>query len=585
MRQPDLFSGLERQHSWTPPNPPSLDGEDTLFFDVETTGLDWAGGDLPVGIAIRTPEGRSWYLPWAHGGGGNLDESVMKRWARNELKGRRLIGAGIKFDGHEMQEWGVDLEEIGCELSDIQHYAALLDDSRRRFALDILGKEFLGYGKIKGLQGDRISDYHAGEVHKYAERDVELVHKLHDVFWPMMDEQDLQRVRQLEDDVIFPVIEMERNGSPIDVELLKTWGRDAEQEALRCIDSIFQETDLYLNPNSPLDMEQLFSRRGIPIQYTETGQVSIADAVFEGIEDEPIKQARRFKKLGVIRSKYLIPYLAAVVDGILRYQLHQLRNDSNGTVSGRFSSSNKNIQQVLSLAKHFEKYGDMYVIRELFIPGSGLYLSADAAQIEFRLFAHFAKPPDILKAYRKNPWVSYHKIVWKMVKALGSTIGYKQLKNLNFAKLYGAGFKRIAEMIGLPRSQSDVFVHQYNKRFPETVKLLKDAADVAEKRGYVKTIMGRRARFPKGWGTHKAISRVIQGSAGDIMKKKLVELHKERKKTGFVMRVTNHDEVCGDAPDEESAKMVKEILNRQSFELEVPILWEMKTGKNWRECA
>jgi DNA polymerase I-like protein with 3'-5' exonuclease and polymerase domains len=107
----------------------------------------------------------------------------------------------------------------------------------------------------------------------------------------------------------------------------------------------------------------------------------------------------------------------------------------------------------------------------------------------------------------------------------------------------------------------------------------------AEHRGYVKTILGRRSRFPDKKRIHKALNCIVQGSStGDYMKMKLVELHRERKRTGFVMRAPVHDEVIGDVPDQESAKMVTEILDRQSLDLRVPILWETVTGSHWGEC-
>lgn len=147
----------------------------------------------------------------------------------------------------------------------------------------------------------------------------------------------------------------------------------------------------------------------------------------------------------------------------------------------------------------------------------------------------------------------------------------------------------------------------YNRELPEVEPLLRKASHLAQShcdefccktqisralhaeglphRGYVKTVLGRRARFPNGFGLHKALNRVIQGTAADIMKRKLVELHKARKHTGFLMRMTVHDEVCGDSPDTESDRRIMEILNHQSFsDLRVPILWSSDAGASWADA-
>ena len=211
-----------------------------------------------------------------------------------------------------------------------------------------------------------------------------------------------------------------------------------------------------------------------------------------------------------------------------------------------------------------------------------MYLSSDAEQIEYRLFVHFAKIQRAIDAYKQNPRMSYHKYTWDMVKPYAD-MSYGGIKIYNFMSIYGGGKDKTAEILELPRSQSDEFYRIYHREFPEIEQVLSKASGLAKRRGYVKTLSGRRQRFPDSKFTHKAFNAVDQGSAADIMKQKLYELHKERKRTGFVLRMTVHDSVNGDAPDQECATMVDEILNRQSFDLRVPILWKTQTGQNWGE--
>jgi DNA polymerase I-like protein with 3'-5' exonuclease and polymerase domains len=588
-------SGPDPVDAWRPTEPPSLEGITDLELDTETTGLRHWAGDRPIGISCRRPDGSTFYLPWGHAGG-NLDEETVKRWAQRELRGKRLTGANIGFDVHMLHAWGVDLEAQDCQVSDVQHYAALLDDNRRKFSLDTLAQDFLGKGKTgQDLDKDRMAAYHASVVAPYAEMDVTLTGELKTAMWPLLDQQELQRVRQLEDEVIYPVCEMERNAAPIDRELLKRWVAESETIYNECLWQIARETGFQMNPEKNGDWVKLFEHCGLSITHlTDKGAPSFTDDVLKSTPHPLVQLARKAGKISSLRSKFLCAYDEVVGDdGLLRFSLHQLRSDEYGTVRGRFSMSNKNLQQVFSSEKQREAFGhsekdtahddEIFLVRKLFVAGSGLYFSADAAQIEYRLAAHFSASPKVLAAYVENPDIDYHNLVMELIRPSKPDITRKLSKALNFALVYGAGKDKVAATLGLPRSESDKFVALYDTLFPESKALLRTASHLAETRGYVKTITGRRARFPDKAFTHKALNAVIQGSAADLMKVKLVELHLARKSTGFTMRMTIHDSVNGDVPDQECAEKVNAILNRQTSALKVPITWSAKTGRNWAE--
>ena len=837
--------------SWRPPEPPSLDGINELDLDTETNGLHWWNGHRPIGMSLALPKGTV-YLPWGHRGG-NLDEDVVKRWARQELRGKRLRGFNLKFDVHMLREWGVDLEAQGCTLNDLSLSAALLDDHRMKFKLEDIAQEFLGIGKLKDVDVEHLAELHASEVAPYAERDVELTARLSTKMRPLLEQQELTRVQALEDATIFAVCEMERNAAPIDVSLLNRWIRESAADVLRIVQEIDKTTGIRVDPQKTASFEEVFLERGLELSArTEGGAWSFDDEVMSGYDDPIIKKLQYARRLSSLRAKYLTAYHRALHNGRLRYNLHQLRGDfeeSAGTITGRFSASDKNIQQVMAVEKQIERFGGAYIIRELFLPDGGLFLSADAAQIEYRLFADKAASPKLLAAYKQDPRTSFHKVVWEMVKPFKADIRYKAVKNLNFAcvavdtpvltadlrwvraadlnvedelfafdehkldgpasymggrctarrwrsarvvansvesrecveilldngdtlvstvdhpwlvdyhdrhtrsvwvlagelttkhrlmklmscferdlswesgwlagfldgegcasggvsvgqnegptldmaerllrekyghvtryaerfdprgnafavglnlrgpisdkleflgrirperlihnlvnhlmnrhvmmqvrerprvvsvrsvglrdvavlgtstatfiadgyaahnSLYGAGIRKIAHMLHVPEDEAKTFVQAYDSAFPEVKRLLTLAARRAEERGWVKTLSGRRIRFVRscecracarmGPRFHKALNGVIQGSAADVMKTKLVELHAERKYTGLKMRFTVHDEVCGDVPDHAAAGRVHEVLNRQSYELKVPILWETAVGPNW----
>lgn len=657
MYQPTFYRSFQSTYRgpWQPEAPPALDGVTEIELDVETTGLRWWDGDRPIGIAIRYGDKRQ-YLPWGHAGG-NLDEETVRRWARSELRGKHITNLNTRFDLHMLYAWGVDLESQGCTVSDVGHYAALLDDHRQTFSLENISQDYLGVGKFgKDLDKTQMASYHAGEVADYAMQDVELVGQLKQIMLPRLQEQDLMRVKELEDKIIWVVCEMERNGAKIDVELLHKWLKLSEQEYLRCLWEIYRETQIKFEPTTA-GWEKLFRYERIPItDYTEPteahpqGQPSFTDEVLKRIDNRLVNLGRRSQRLKSLSSKYLQKYANNVdSNGIIRYALHQLRADKDpdaprgaaGTVSGRFSSSEivsgfgVNIQQVMKVAKQRVAFGydeedethdeEIFIVRQLHIPGEGGFLSADAKQIEYRLFADKAKNPKVLAAYKENPDLSFHKFMHATLKPFANLI-YRQQKDLNFAKIYAAGLAKLALMLGyissfeyaslqkkyngkVPRDEPSLrraldVEKIYAREIPEVSVLIRKASHLAmpecdpeycnkkdelhkrfPHRGYVRTITGRRSRFPNGNRIHKALNAVIQGTAADIMKQKLVELHENRKDTGLLLRFTVHDEVDGDARSPETSTKVKKILDLQSFQTTIPILWDVEVGKNWKDLG
>lgn len=582
--------------TWKASEPPSLDGIKELCLDTETTGLRWFAEDLPIGISYRLPDGRKGYLPWGHAGG-NLDEATVKRWAQQELKGKLITGANIPFDFQMLVNWGVNLEEQGCTLSDIQHHAALVDDSRRKFKLNDLATDFLGQQKTgQDLDKTRMADYPAGAVAEYAETDAELTWGVKQALQIEIEKQGLQRVKALEDDVIYPVCEMERNGAPIDRDMLQRWCRESEEEVHQILHELARGIGFMVNPNKNEDMVRLFAQLKIPIT-TYTGKrmtPSFADSVLKRIDHPIIQQCRRFIKLESVRSKFLIPYNELVGDDwLLRFSLHQLRGDEYGTIRGRFSSSHPNIQQVYSVGNQREAFGfdendsshddEIYLVRRLFVAAVGFFLSSDAEQIEYRLAAHFAESKRLIQAYKDDPWLDQHAVVKDLLLPFRPDMTRKRAKTLNFGQVYGSGEETTARGLGVPTHEAQKFIAAYNQTFPEVKPYLTSVAHEARTKGFVTTLLGRRQRFPDKEYAYKAFNAKDQGSAADIMKMKLVEAHKARKQTGFVMRMTAHDSVTGDCPDQRCAEMVNEILNRQSIELLVPILWKTQIGNNWAE--
>jgi len=573
---------------WRPPSElPEIAGKyDDVILDCETTGLDIWGKDKLAGIGVMAREDkRLWYLPFGHEGGGNLDEELVRRWARAELRDVHITNLNIKFDGHMMMKFGVDLEAQGCTFHELQHMAALTDEHRRSFKLDALSQDNLKRRKKelpKGALPHQLSSYDVGE---YNEIDLELVDELIDFYNPLIQADDLERVLKLEDDLLFCVMAMERTGARLNVEKLRRWVDEIQLAYQDLILYIWRETYLRVNPDSPQDMRKLYDHLHLKYGLTEAGNPSFSKEALAANEHPLIQAAFQARQLASLNNKFLRKYLKAQRNGTLRYNLHQLRGDEYGTITGRFSASNVNVQQVMKPSKQ-PMVTWRWILRELFEPEPGCrWLSADASQIEFRLFAHYANSQRLVRAYNENPWVDFHQMVTEMIRRVKP--GYQRVyaKNFNFMKIYGGGRDRACAMLGLPRAEIDPLIDAYDAEFPEAGRLLRLASRLAEKRRYVRTHLGRRRRYRELHDNrfYSALNAVIQGTAADVMKQKLIEVYRERKTLGIArLRFPVHDEICADVDSPERENQIKDFLNMQSFKFRVPIMWDVKLKDNWR---
>ena len=598
--------------SYVPDEPPDLSDVDEVVLNFATDGVDWDRGHRPGGVTVSSMDGTLCrFLPWRFAGG-NIDEGVVKRWAKEQLRGKKIYGAKVKFDIHHSREWGVDLEAQGCTFSDVHHTAALLDDHRKRFGIDLLAADYLpDLPMAFRLDETQHLRYHAAEAADRERFTAGLVWRLREAMLPKLKAEELEAVQALEDDVIPAVVEMERNGSPIDMPLLEQFGCECKEAHDALMLEVSREAGFAFE-HTASGWKRLIESLHLAVPD------SFSEAALDEVDHPLIRKGQKASQYASLNSKIFKAYPNHIVDGVLRYNINQLASDDGGTVSGRFSIGL--VQQVPNGENHAEAFGDALFPRRLFIPGSGRYLEGDAEQIEFRLLVHYSQNKKLLEAYAKDPHMSFHKEMWAMLKAYKPDMLYPHVKNYNFAAQYGARSIKLAVMMGFITEREGNEIRQakrwddprlrlikeieaaYKQAHPEAGQLLERAGHLAKSacddfckkgdalhrqyahRGHVKTLVGRRSRFPTNYKTYIGLNRVLQGTGADVMKRKLKELHDARKETGFVMRITNHDAVLGDATQPDTLAKVAEVLNRQSFPLKVPILWKCGTGANWAEC-
>lgn len=618
-----LFGNTPTENQWRPPELPSLTNVDVLSVDCETTGLNFLK-DKPVGVSIAYYEDtnlKSFYLPFGHSSG-NLDLDKVKYWMRSELAFKTCVFANAKFDLHQLKNLGVDLENMGVEPVDVQFAGALLDDSRwSSVSLDNLGKKYLGKGKLEFNGKGNMKNYPAHVVEEYAKIDAQLTIQLHATTLALLQKEGLGGVYTLENSLIYPVCNIERNGCRIDVNKLERMLLSSTRQYAKIIYEIQKQTGIALNPFAAVSMKRLFKQLNIEVpigvkrernkktgEYEEKEGETFAEPYLKKINHPVVQLALKAKQVGSVKSKFLVPYSENLdSNNQLYYALHQLKTDGAGTISGRFSSSGGgdlrsgysfNVQQCstkkialddLGIDDIEEEEDELtdYPVRELFIPDDGYqWMACDARQIEYRLFVHFSQSKEALQAYKQDELTQYHNLVHDMLKRAGSSIDYKSCKCVNFARLYGAGAKKISRMTGMDLKATKQFLRLYDKILPEAKIYMEALEAEAEQQGYIRTPSGRKARFNGQRPAYTATNCKIQGAAADVFKRRLANLYQEKDNLGiYKLRQPVHDEFNADCVfDPLLNRRLLEFMDQQDFEFSVPVLWDGKYGKNWKDC-
>ena len=629
---------------------PRLDAAKELVIDVETydpnlltKGPGWATGDGHiVGLAVGTGDGHQWYFPMRHEyGGGNMDPEMVLRWARSELTraSQPKYGANLMYDVGWLGTEGVDVQG---QLIDVQFAEPLIDEHSFSYALGSLAAKYLGETKVEddlyhwlqraygGPEGRR----QAGNIYRspvalcgpYAESDVDLPFRLFQEQKLILEKEGLVDVFNMECDLIYQLIAMRRAGVRVDVEKAeKTRLHFMEKETV-----LQEQLDHFsgrkgFSPDAATDMKSAFDMLGLKYPTTAAGNPSFAKDVLKGIDHPFTKAILQMRKLSKARGTFIEGYiLDKNHNGRVHCEFHPLKRDDAGTVSGRFSSSNPNLQNIPARDE-----GMKHLIRGLFLPEEGCeWFAPDYSQIEYRVLSHYAVGAGAEEArqrYRDDPETDYHDYTHDLVEEItGRDIARKPIKNINFGIVFGMGEPRIISILGAGGAE---VLQGYHEALPFVKSTLQLASQRAAHRGFIKTISGRRARFPffecgryvsqkdqarickekhdpkwfnyvstrdealDKWGsakramTHKALNSLTQGGAADIIKRAMVNIWK----AGLpIPLVQVHDELGFSLErhtpgGQELADEIVRVMI-ESTELKVPILVDGDWGKTWGDC-
>lgn len=613
---------------WTTPTEfPRLDAAKVIALDTETKDphlLDKGpgvrtGGHI-VGLSVGTDDGQRWYFPVRHSLGGNMDPGMVFRWAKEEL-GRETqikVGANLLYDLDYLAHEGV---VVRGPLFDVQVAEPLLDENAVSYSLDSLSRKYLGETKVDELLYDWCYEAYGGRpgrpqaaniwrapvqlVGPYAEGDVDLPLRIFEKQRVELEKQGLWELFQLESAIIPMLLAMRRRGVAVDTV--------AAQNAYDALTMEIEE--LYhsiggINIHAAAEIAQMCDRAGIVYPYTKTGKPSFTKTWLERHADPRIQAIQNIRTLTKARDTFVKGYiLEDHVNGRIHAQFHQLRGDENGTVSGRFSSSNPNLQNIPS--RH-PRLGPL--IRGMFIPEPGeKWLKIDWSQIEYRLLCHYGIGESAEKArkmYREDPSTDFHVFTSEL-----TGVERKSAKGINFGLVYGMGEPSLAGHLGKQLNEVKPIFDAYHENMPFVKETYNVVQSAAQRRGWIRTIGKRLRRFdrwePSDWNAksddfealpleearakwgarirrafcHKALNSLLQGSAADIMKEAMRQIWEAGvcDVLGAPL-LTVHDELDWSVPQTkegmDAAKEVHHIMET-CVPLQVPLRAESELGANW----
>ena len=602
------------QTEWVPPESfPDLSKYDEISIDLETKDPDLktmgsgsiAGRSEIVGIALAV-EGWSGYYPIAHEGGGNLDKKKVMDYFKSILNyPSTKIFHNAMYDVCFIRAAGL---KINGTIVDTMIAGSLVDENRFRYDLGSMGRDYLGRGKNEAVLNETAAIWGVdpkSEMYKlpamyvgeYAERDAEMTLDLWQQMKQEIQHQDIESIFDLETELFPCLVDMRFLGVRVDVEAASQLKHKLLTEEKECLQKVKKETGIDTQIWAARSIAQVFQKLNLPFDRTEkTNSPSFTKNFLKNHPHPIVKHIARAREINKAHTTFIDTILKHEHKGRIHAEINQLRSDQGGTVTGRFSYNNPNLQQIPARNKEL---GPM--IRSLFIPEEGCKWGVfDYSQQEPRLVVHYAAlqnlygVDDVLDAYQEGD-ADFHRIVAEMAE-----IPREQAKTINLGLFYGMGKNKLQAELGVNKERADGLFKQYHSRVPFVKQLMDNVMQRAQGRGRIRTLLGRLCRFhlwePNQFGIHKplphdaalaehgpgirraftykALNRLIQGSAADMTKKAMVELHKE----GITPHIQVHDEL--DISVDNNADKIKEIME-SAVDLEVPNKVDYESGPNW----
>jgi len=599
---------------------PNLSHAKEVAIDLETydphltvRGSGWPRGDGHViGVAVAV-DGDAWYFPIRHLNGGNLDPRRTLAWVKDLCSDatKTYVFHNAPYDVGWLKAEGIEV--LGF-IADTMVIAPLLDENRFSYSLNNLGRDYLNERKDERLLNESAKDFGVNAksemyrlpavfVGAYAEQDAAMTLRLYQHFKGLIIKEEISSIVELELKVQRVTIKMREKGVRVDLEKAEKIKIELQNKERDILSHILREYGV------PVDIWAAASvARAFDAAKLEYGRTAKTDAPSFG--KSFLKTHKHPLPRMIVQARELNKAYTTFIDAILKHQhkgrihaeIHPLRSDEGGTVTGRFSYSDPNLQQ---LPARDQEIGPM--IRSLFLPEEGqLWGAFDYSSQEPRLVAHYASlldltgAADFVEEYQKDKYSDFHQIAADIV-----GVPRKKAKDINLGLFYGMGKNKLADQLGLDLPEAEELFKIYHERVPFVRQLSDYTSNRASTKGVIRTLLGRRCRFdlwePMKYGIHKpqsykdahaehgasirraftykALNRLIQGSAADQTKQAMVLLYEQ----GIMPMIQVHDELDISVGDPAVAKKIAEIMEN-CVELAVPSVVDAEFGPNWGEA-
>jgi len=604
------------QTEWLPPQDfPDLSKYEEIAIDLETKDPDLktigsgsvVGRSKIVGIAVAVQDWRGYY-PIAHEGGGNMDKNMVLKWFQDVLNTDAIkIFHNAMYDVCFIRAAGL---KINGTIVDTMIAGSLVDENRFRYDLGSLGRDYVGIGKNEAVLKETADLWgidHKAEMYKlpamyvgeYAEQDAELTYKLWQEMKKQIYHEDVEDIFNLETELFPCLVDMRFLGVRVDTQAAHKLKHKLLAEEKECLHKVKKETSIDVQIWAARSIEKVFQKLNLPYDLTaKTNSPSFTKNFLQNHPHPLVKQIARAREINKSHTTFIDTILKHEHKGRIHAEINQIRSDSGGTVTGRFSYNNPNLQQIPARNKELGP-----LIRSLFIPEEGMTWGCfDYSQQEPRLVTHYASldglygVDEVLDAYQDGN-ADFHQIVSDM-----ANIPRSQAKTINLGLFYGMGKNKLQAELGVSKEDAEDLFRQYHDKVPFVKMLMESVMRRAQDKGRVRTLLGRRCRFnlwePNQFGIHKALNhedalaehgpgikraftykalnRLIQGSAADMTKKSMVDLYKE----GITPHIQVHDELDISVESVEHADKIKQIMEG-AVTLEVPNKVDYESGINW----
>ena len=605
------------QTEWLPPEEfPDLSKYDEIAIDLETkdpnlnirmgSGSVVGAGEV-VGVAVAVTDW-SGYYPIAHEGGGNMDRKKVLKWFQGILN-----TPATKIFHNAMYDvcWIRALSlSINGKIVDTMIASALVDENQMRYDLNNCSKRYTGKGKnetelyeaAKSWGVDAKAEMYklpAIYVGAYAEKDAEITLELWQELKKEILHQDLTSIFDLETELFPCLVDMRFLGVRTDAESAHKLKAELVEEEKEYLQLVKKETSVDVQIWAARSIAQVFEKLHLPFDRTEkTNSPSFTKNFLQNHPHPLVKRIARAREINKAHTTFIDTIIKHSHKGRIHAEINQLRGDNGGTVTGRFSYSNPNLQQIPARDKNLGPR-----IRSLFIPEEGhTWGCFDYSQQEPRLVVHYATlqnlygVDEVLELY-KGGNADFHTIVADMAE-----IPRYQAKTINLGLFYGMGKNKLQAELGVSKEKAEELFRQYHNKVPFVKQLMDNVMQRAQDRGRIRTLLGRLCRFhlwePNQFGIHKALphdtaltehgpgikraytykalNKLIQGSAADMTKKAMLELYKE----GIIPHIQVHDELDISVKSKKHAEKIINIME-DAVSLEIPNKVDYESGANW----